>query len=375
MSIGGMFRTTRRALLRLVHLLARPVRGDRGAGGVLIQTYRGYGSRDEVYLMGRVFRQSGIGSSMHERSPRRDLLDVGRRLLRRGVGEAVLVARFGNASGQVIADADGYFRVRLRMTERLATDQLWHRVDLELVEPREAVDGAGASVQGQVFVPPEDAQRVIISDIDDTVMYTGVVNKLMMIWRLFVQGPRSRIAFPGVASLYRALYRGPSLNQCNPMLYVSRAPWSIYEMLEEFFKLHRIPVGPILFLREWGISLKRPFPRRAEDHKLVLIRDMLDLYRDLPFVLIGDSGQHDPEVYAQLVHEHPGRVVAVYIRNVSRSPDRIQAIEDLAKEVLAAGSMLLLAADSFSIAEHAAEHGLIAPEALVEVLRERDAQQ
>ena len=146
-------------------------------------------------------------------------------------------------------------------------------------------------------------------------------------------------------------------------------------MLEEFFKLHRIPVGPILFLREWGISLKRPFPRRAEDHKLVLIRDMLDLYRDLPFVLIGDSGQHDPEVYAQLVHEHPGRVVAVYIRNVSRSPDRIQAIEDLAKEVLAAGSMLLLAADSFSIAEHAAEHGLIAPEALVEVLRERDAQQ
>ncbi|MGV3483643.1 MAG: App1 family protein [Planctomycetaceae bacterium] len=373
MTLGGMFRAAKRALLRVVHLLARPVRGDRGKGGVLIQPYRGYATRDEVYLMGRVFRQSGIGASMRERSPRRDLLDVGRRLLRRGVGAAVLVARVGDAKDRFQADADGYFRVRLRTLKRLAGDQLWHRVELELVEPAESVGGEGARVQGHVFVAPESARRVIISDIDDTVMYTGVVNKIMMVWRLFIQGPRSRVAFPGVASLYRALYHGASRKECNPMLYVSRAPWSIYEMLEEFFKLHRIPIGPILFLREWGISLQRPFPRRAEDHKLLLIRDMLDLYRDLPFVLIGDSGQHDPEVYTQIVHEHPGRVVAVYIRNVSRSPDRIQAIEALAKEVLSAGSTLLLAADSFSIAEHAAELGLIPPESLAEVLRERDA--
>ena len=38
------------------------------------------------------------------------------------------------------------------------------------------------------------------------------------------------------------------------MLYVSRAPWGIYEILEEFFRRHDIPVGPILFLREWGLS-------------------------------------------------------------------------------------------------------------------------
>lgn len=375
MSIGGMYRTAKRALRRLIHLLARPVRGDRGAGGVLIQTYRGYGWRDEIYLMGRVFQQPKIGSGLRERSPRRDLLDLFRRFLRRGVGDAVLVARFGDSAERIKADPDGYFHVRLPTGGRPSTDQLWHSVDIQLVEPAEAAAGEGANVDGHVFVAPESAQRVIISDIDDTVMFTGVVNKVMMTWRLFMQGPRSRVAFPGVASLYRALYHGPSEDQFNPMLYVSRAPWSIYEVLEEFFRLHRIPVGPVLFLREWGISLWRPFPRRAEDHKLILIRDMLSLYGDLPFVLIGDSGQHDPEVYAQIVHEHPGRVVAVYIRNVSRSAGRIQAIEALAKEVMASGSTLLLAADSFSMAEHAAEIGLIPPEALAEVLRERDAQE
>ena len=118
--------------------------------------------------------------------------------------------------------------------------------------------------------------------------------------------------------MYRALHAGASGDQQNPMLYVSRAPWGIYEVLEEFFDRHGIPVGPILFLREWGVSWTSPLPRKAEDHKRELIHNMLALYSELPFVLIGDSGQHDPEIYRQIVEEHPGRVLAVYIRNVSR---------------------------------------------------------
>ena len=101
-------------------------------------------------------------------------------------------------------------------------------------------------------------------------------------------------------------------------------------MIEEFFVRHDIPVGPVLFLREWGISWTSPLPRKAEDHKQELIRNMLALYSDLPFVLIGDSGQHDPEVYHDIVAENPGRVLAVYIRNVSRQPERVNQIEKLA---------------------------------------------
>ena len=60
------------------------------------------------------------------------------------------------------------------------------------------------------------------------------------------------------------------------MLYVSRAPWGIYDILEAFFQHHAIPVGPILFLREWGISLRSPLPRRAVDHKRHLIEAMME---------------------------------------------------------------------------------------------------
>jgi phosphatidate phosphatase APP1 len=370
MRIRSVLTNIARAFRRVLHLLARPVKGDRGHGGIVILPYRGYGSHEEVFLMGRVFRQLGAGSSVREGTLRRDVIDVGRRLLRWGVADAVLVARFGGTEQRVTTDRDGYFRVRLRPAQLPASDSLWHHMDLELVRPV-----AAAKTKGDLFVPPSTTRYVVISDIDDTVMYTGVANKVKMLWRLFVQGAQSRVAFPGVAAFYRALHGGASGEGHNPLLYVSRGPWSIYEMLDEFFNLHGIPVGPVLFLREWGLTPQHPLPKRAEGHKLALIRDMLSLYSDLPFILIGDSGQHDPEIYTQVVREHPGRVLAIYIRNVSRDPQRHRAIEALAREVLDAGSSLLLTADSFAMAEHAVEHDLVSPEALSEVLKERAEQQ
>lgn len=357
-----------KAFRRLLHVLARPVKVDRGRGGIVIYPYRGYGSRKEVFLIGRVFRQPGSRSSAQEGTATRDLLDLLRRFLRRGVGGAVLVARFAGTEQRVAADRDGYFRVHLEPAVPPPSEQLWHTMDLELVEPKHVK----ASARGELYIPPDDARYVVISDIDDTVMYTGVANKAMMMWRLFVQGADSRVAFPGVAAFYKALHRGLSGCEMNPMLYVSRGPWSIYEVLDAFFGLHTIPVGPVVFLREWGLTLQRPLPRKAKDHKIKLIRSMLALYGDLPFILIGDSGQHDPEMYSRVVRENPGRVVAIYIRNVSRKAERSEQVDGLAAEVVEQGSTLLLASDSFAMARHAYEHGLISPAGLSAVLEERE---
>jgi len=350
-----------RGLRRALELLARPVRAARGRGAFVLQPYRGYGSREEAFLIGRVFKQPTFGSGPGGGVLRHQLIDVLRGLVRRGVADAALVARFCGAEQRLATDRDGYFRVHMRPAEPPPAGRLWHPIELELLSPTRF------RVEGEVFVPPAACRYVVISDIDDTVMYTGVAQKMKMLWRLFMQGAESRVAFPGMATLLKALHGGRSGVEFNPMLYVSRGPWSIYEVLDEFFNLHRIPVGPLLFLREWGLTLQRPLPRRAEDHKLELIRNMLALYHDLPFVLIGDSGQHDPEIYAQTVREHPGRVAAIYIRNVSRQPGRRRAIEALAVEVVEAGSSLLLAADSLAMAEHAVEHDLIPSEALAAV--------
>lgn len=355
MKVATALKTATRRMLRQI---ARPARQDEGGEGLVVEPYRGYGNRREIFLMGRVYRQPG-GRVAREAGDVRASLKL---LLRRGAAQQTVTARFAGSEQQAVTDRSGFFRVHLKLAQAPPGDSPWHRVPLQLDLP----SGGKAAATAEVFVPPPNARFVVISDIDDTVMLTGVAQKARMFWRLFGEGAASRVAFPGVAAFYRALHGRDE----NPILYVSRGPWSIYSMLEAFFQMHEIPVGPVLFLRDWGISLRRPLPRRAREHKQALIRDMLALYADLPFVLIGDSGQRDPETYAQIVRDNPGRVAAVYIRNVSHDDSRTAAIEHLAQEVLEAGSSLLLAADSIAMAEHAAGRGLVPHEAIAEVAGE-----
>ncbi|WP_147028768.1 App1 family protein [Methylobacterium oxalidis] len=357
----------RKAVVRLLALAARPARRAQGRSGTVIEAYRGYGTSEEIFLIGRVFRQSVSNRKEREDDIRASLRNIAHRIRRRKVAGTLVTARIGGTETRVTTDRDGYFRVHLHPHDVPSSYSPWRSVELSL-------DAAPAvRAEAQVYIPPTNCRFVVISDIDDTIMHTGVANKLKMLWRLFVADAESRVAFPGAAALCRALHTGVTGDDANPMLYVSRAPWGIYDMLDEFFRQHEIPVGPVLFLREWGLSWRHPLPRRAEDHKRELISHMLALYRDLPFVLIGDSGQHDPEVYAQVVADHPGRVLAVYIRNVSRGAGRVAEIEHLAATVAAAGSSLVLAADSDAMAQHAGGLGLIAPEGGQAVSAERAA--
>jgi phosphatidate phosphatase APP1 len=356
-------------LRRVLRAVTRPVRKDRGLEGVVVHAYRGYGTAREVFMMGRVFRQPTFGAGLPEGTLRRQLADVARRFARFGLHDATIAARLGSAETTVRTDRDGYFHVLLHLPEHPEPGRLWHDIELVATWKDRQVNEIG-----HVYIPPPEARFVVISDIDDTVMLTGVANKARMMWRLFVQGAEARVAFPGVAALYRALHAGLGGDEHNPMLFVSRGPWSIYEVLERFFRLHRIPVGPVLFLREWGLTLQRPMPRRAEDHKRDLILGMLRRYDAMPFILIGDSGQHDPEIYARIVEEHPGRVLAVYIRNVSPGDAREGEIDELARRTSEAGCPLVLASDSQAMAQHAAKAGWIPREAVAEVAEERVAE-
>lgn len=351
-----------RILTSILAFLARPMRGAGGGGPVFVQAYRGYGTPEEIFAIGRVLRQpTSVKAWERMAQTPRDLLEIGRRLLRRGHPGAVLEARFAGARERVTTDADGYFRIHLRPREPLPRDKLWHELEIEMVEP------ARFSTRAAIFIAPPSARFVVISDIDDTVVHTNVASRTRMLWEMFVKGADSRLAFPGVAAFYRALHAGPSGADRNPMLYVSRSPWPLYEVLEEFFNLHHIPIGPLLFLREWGIRLHRPLPRRGRHHKRELIDRMMALYRGMPVVLIGDSGQNDPEIYADIVERHPGQVVAIHIRDVSRKPARTAAIDALRRRVEIHGSHLLLADDSLAMAEDALAQGLINREGFAEV--------
>jgi phosphatidate phosphatase APP1 len=209
---------------------------------------------------------------------------------------------------------------------------------------------------GHVLVPGR-ARFAVISDLDDTVVHSSATNVMKMAWIVVRNNAYTRLPFPGVSAFYEALRRGPEAGLENPIFYVSSSPWNIYDLLEDFLDVHGLPAGP-LFLKDWSPTNLG----KHHDHKLGIIRTLLATYPDLPFVLIGDSGEKDPEIYRQAVVEHPGRIEAIYIRDVT-SDERDAEVTKIAAEVEAMGTTMVAVPDSTTAAEHAASIGLISPDA------------
>lgn len=341
-----------------------------GPGPIRIAAYRGYGNAQRLYMKGRVLEERGIVPPREGNTAWDNLKNMLKRLDSREVPHARVLARSGGVEVEVQADEEGMFEVHIEPARLPETDGPWHPIELELLAPRSRHQRGPVRAEGQVLVPPPTAGLGVISDIDDTVIHTDATDLLRSARTVLFGSARTRMALPGVAALYRALHAGPSGGAGNPLFYVSNGPWNLYDVLGEVFVLQDIPTGPLL-LRNWGLYEDELLPTDQRAHKFGLIRPILETYPHLPFLLIGDSGEADAEIYRHLVHEHPGRIAAVYIRNVE--PGSVQpAIEALAGEVAAAGSALILARDSLAMARHAARQGWISEEQVATVRAEME---
>jgi phosphatidate phosphatase APP1 len=339
---------------------------------IMILPYRGYGTPERLFLRGRVLEDRGITSPAENDSVWDNLLNMWRRVKSIEIPYARVRARYGDEVQVVTADVEGFFEVWMEPQGKTPGSGLWREIDLDLVYPLRE-DAEIPRAVGEVLVPPDTAEFAVISDVDDTVIQTDATNLLRMARATFLGNARVRLPLQGVAAFYRALHGGSTGHALNPMFYVSSSPWNLYDLLSDFFNLRGIPIGPVLFLRDWGLSDDGFLPLHNRAHKLSYIKEIVETYTSLPFILIGDSGQEDPEIYAEVVSRYPDRVRAVYIRNVSRDAARIERVKVLAEEVLKAGSVLLLAETTLPLAEHAAKQGWINPDTLPEIEIEKQA--
>jgi phosphatidate phosphatase APP1 len=333
-----------------------------GPDSLRIEAYRGYGTAAQLYLKGRVLEDRGIKPPGEGQPAWQNLHHMLKRAASKEFPHARLLARFRGIEAEVEADEEGFFEVTLRLPEPLAEDGQWHPVELLLLSPRLRGQGESLVAEGQVLVPPRTARFGVISDIDDTVVQTNVTDMLQAARTIMLGSARTRLPFPGVATFYRALHAGLPGQPGNPLFFVSNGPWNLYDLLLEFMNLQGIPAAPIM-LQDWGVSRQELLPFESRGHKLAQIRPILETYPHLPFILVGDSGEEDPEIYAQAVAENRGRILAVYIRNVVPTADPT-VIASLAEQVSKAGSTLLLAPDTLGMAQHAAGQGWIAAESL-----------
>lgn len=350
---------------------ARAVRSALDDDPFELLAYRGYGSPARAHVYGRALEVRNVSASTDADSTLRNLLNTYRRAESDPLPFARVTMEYAGTSTTMNADDEGFFGGWIDLPQPVATDEEWNEYEVSLVSPTRPGVGT-VMAKAEILVPPSTARFGVISDIDDTVIQSRVSNFLQAARTVMLGNARTRLPFPGVAAFYRALRNGAGGEEKNPVYYVSSSPWNIYDVIAEFMDIQEIPRGPLL-LRDWDIGWGSLASSRHFDHKGVAIRNIMQLYPATQFILIGDTSQHDPEIYRQIVAEFPNRVKAIYIRDVSLNEERSASVKKLAEEVLATGSTLVLAEDTLGAAKHAAEHGWITKDALPEVGEEKRA--
>jgi phosphatidate phosphatase APP1 len=276
---------------------------------VEVHPFRGYGTADTLHVLGRVLRQPRIALAADAGTPWSNLVESFRRLASEEVVAAQVMAEVDGVTVESRTDDEGYFHVQLR---NAMPAKAIHQVQVRAIAPE-----SREAVFTEVLVPPATAQFGVISDIDDTIVETNATGLVKMARTVFMQNARGRVATPGIASLYRTLKNGKSGVDGNPFFYVSSSPWNFFDLLDQFLTLNDIPIGPLM-LQDYGIDEKKLIHSPHDDHKHAQIEEIFKTYPHMPFVLVGDSGQRDPEIYDAVVKKFGARVRAVYIRDVTK---------------------------------------------------------
>jgi phosphatidate phosphatase APP1 len=261
----------------------------------VITAYTGYGAPGWARVMARV-----VLTRRQDARKRREKLRGWRSFTTSPVHNAVVRIQVGDEVHETRTDRSGYVDCRVKGD----LEPGWAKVRL-------STEGA-ESMDAPVRVVDPRVRFGVVSDIDDTVMVTALPRPLLAAWNTFVLDEHARMAVPGMAVLYERLV---SANPGAPVFYLSTGAWNVAPTLSRFLSRHLYPAGPLL-LTDWGPTPDRWF-RSGQEHKRNTLARLAAEFPDIKWLLIGDDGQHDQEIYSEFAHAHPDNVAAVAIRRLS----------------------------------------------------------
>ena len=271
----------------------------------LLEPYCGFAGPDRLILRGRVLTSLRRTEPDPRHSKFTNLRQMASLFFTTEV--AKVPVRLPGTSIRAISDEEGYLQFEVPRDGR---GPGWAEFPV-------AIEGDPTTIRAfPALIPREDARYGVISDIDDTMIETGAYSLARNLWTTFTGSTLTRTVFADAVDLMARLSDGGR----NPVFYVSSSPWNLHHFLETIFARAGLVRGPV-FLRDLGVSEKKLVTNKHGAHKSRAIDRILAANPALPFVLIGDTGQHDAKIYREAAARHPDRIAGVVLREPGRGAD------------------------------------------------------
>ena len=245
---------------------------------------------------------------------------------------AVLRLKWKNAWVYANSEDDGFFKFDLEpdVTKNVSG---WQEVQVEMVGHQHS-EQVVAKGNGLIYFPPP-SRFGCISDIDDTFLISHSSHLMKRLYVLLTQNAHSRKPFEGVVRHYQLLSQaGSTPDKPNPFFYVSSSEWNLYDFIVEFARKNEMPAGIYLLNQLKRFSQLLKTGQGKHSGKFTRIVRIMESFPQMRFILLGDSSQRDPYIYASIVEHFPQQVHAVYIRDIYKK-NKKNVSEVLAKIELA----------------------------------------
>ncbi|MCM3689497.1 App1 family protein [Kocuria rosea] len=305
--------------------------------------FEGYGSEHHVRVLGRaLLKTRGLIESTDESA---ESIRGWRSFTSVPIAFAHVNVWIDEYEFHLVADKGGVIDVDLQVSLSPGEHTVWMQT-------------AGSEVvEARVFVVADEQRIGVLSDVDDTVMVTALPRPMLAAWNSFVLNEHARSATPGMAVMMdRLLHQHLGA----PFLYLSTGAWNVAPTLRRFLTRNAYPAGALL-LTDWGPTTDRWF-RAGAAHKVNNLERLAQNFPHVRWILVGDDGQHDPEIYSGFAQRYPEHVAAIVIRTLSPT-EAVLAGHPLAGEgrrVTVPEDILWLEGnDGASLSRQLAEHGLL----------------
>lgn len=280
-----------------------------------VMTYRGYGNTGNFILQGHVFRGMAVHNFEKEQTIWRNFIYLIKMFLLRTQAGVEVVLRGDGVRDQVATtDENGLFTFEVKEHQ---LEEGWNELEVHLdeimVEGQEPVHA-----KAQIMIRDE-FEYGVISDIDDTLLISHITQPLKKFFLLMTKNAFSRKPVEGVVRFYQALAQREE-KPINPFFYVSSSEWNLYDFLNRFMEHNDFPKG-VLQLKElkdsWTDFFRSGYG--SHDHKRLKIERILQHFPGREFILVGDNGQQDAQIYLDIAREYNDQVKAIYIRQATSS--------------------------------------------------------
>ncbi len=319
-----------------------------------ILAYKGYANHNEIIVNGCIIKDKGIKEPDKSDSILRNAIAMIKRFVDDYIGNMQVVANYNGKQKHTVSDENGDFTFEFAIPKHYSFSSLWENVELNLSDM-----DAPPTIADVMMVNEDKCRFGVISDIDDTLLISHSTNLLKKLYNLLIKNANTRLTVDGIVEFYQALHQNHNNELNNPFFYISSSEWNLYDLLSDFCRIHGLPKG-VFLLRRLKHSIWKFWKSGGGDHyhKSVKIEFLLAFYPNLKFILVGDSGQKDPEIYYEIAKQYPERILSIYIRNVS-SAKRKQEIEKYITELSKRKVTMLLTDEIEDAYRHAVEHDFI----------------